>query len=53
MGKEYYMNIKLIKGLRVAEEAIEDNFNSAVETLKKYYNFDKASQKFTNVPTLY
>lgn len=37
----------------IAEEAIEDNFNSAVETLKKYYNFDKASQKFTNVPTLY
>ena len=36
----------------VAAEAYEDNWNTAIETLKKYYNFDEATQKFTNVPTL-
>ncbi|MBO5228342.1 MAG: peptide ABC transporter substrate-binding protein [Lachnospiraceae bacterium] len=36
----------------VAKDAFEANYASAVETLKKYYNFDAATQKFTNVPTL-
>ena len=36
----------------VAEEAYEANWASAIETLKKYYNFDEATQQFTNVPTL-
>lgn len=36
----------------VAVEAFEANYASAVETLKKYYTFDEASQKFTNMPTL-
>jgi ABC-type oligopeptide transport system substrate-binding subunit len=36
----------------VAEEAYEANWASAIETLKKYYNFDEATQMFTNVPTL-
>jgi len=34
----------------VAKEAFEANFNSAVETLKKYYKYEDG--KFTNVPTL-
>ena len=36
----------------VSVDAIEDNFNSCVETLKKYYTYDEASMKFTDFPTL-
>ena len=36
----------------VASEAFQDNYTTAIETLKKYYNFDEASGKFTNVPSL-
>lgn len=36
----------------VAEDSFEANFSSAVETLKKYYKFDEASQKFTDFPSL-
>ena len=36
----------------VSADAYMDNWDSALATLKKYYNFDEASQKFTNVPTL-
>ena len=32
--------------------AIEDNFNAAVEVLKKYYTYDEASKKFTNFPAI-
>ena len=32
--------------------AIEDNFNAAVETLKKYYTYDEATQKFTDFPAI-
>ena len=34
----------------VAVEAIEENFNTAVEVLKKYYTYDEATGKFTDVP---
>lgn len=36
----------------VSKEAVEGNFNKAVETLKKYYKYDEASKKFTNFPTI-
>ncbi len=36
----------------VSVEAFESNFASAVETLKKYYTFDEATQQFTDFPTL-
>ena len=36
----------------VAKEALEANFASAMATLKKYYAFDEATQKFTNFPKL-
>lgn len=36
----------------VAKEAFEANFASAVETLKKYYTYDEATKKFTDVPSL-
>ncbi len=35
----------------VAADAFNANFNTAVETLKKYYKYDESSKKFTNVPT--
>ena len=36
----------------VSADAIESNYATAVETLKKYYAFDEASQTFTDFPTL-
>lgn len=36
----------------VASEAIEDNYNAAIATLKKYYTYDEASKKFTNIPSM-
>lgn len=55
-GKEFYENAGHNDGFvgyyNVAPEALQSNFDAAVETLKKYYAYDEASQKFTNVPTL-
>ena len=36
----------------VSQEAYQDNFNTAMETLKKYYDFDESTSKFTNFPSL-
>ena len=36
----------------VSADAQESNYNSAIETLKKYYKYDEASMKFTNFPTI-
>lgn len=36
----------------VSADALESNFASAIETLKKYYTFDEATQMFTDFPTL-
>ena len=36
----------------VSEDAVEGNYNQAIETLKKYYEFDEATMQFTNFPTL-
>lgn len=35
-----------------SEEVFAENYDSAIKTLRKYYNFDEESGKFTNVPTL-
>ena len=35
-----------------SQDALQDNYNSAMETLKKYYTFDEASGKFTDFPSL-
>ncbi len=35
-----------------AEDAFKANFDSAIEVLKKYYTYDEATAKFTDVPTL-
>ena len=36
----------------VSADAFEANFASAVETLKKYYNYDEKTGMFTNFPSL-
>ena len=36
----------------VSVDSYADNYAQAVETLKKYYDFDEANGKFTNFPTL-
>lgn len=55
-GTEFYKtagNNKDFDGYyNVAEDAFEANFNSAVETLKKYYKYDEAGKKFTDFPTI-
>ncbi len=36
----------------VSADAQESNYNTAIETLKKYYKYDDATSKFTNFPTI-
>ena len=36
----------------VSKEAVETNYNQAIEVLKKYYAYDEAAGKFTNFPTM-
>lgn len=36
----------------VSPEAYESNYASAIETLKKYYDFDESTQQFTNFPAI-
>ena len=36
----------------VSKEAVESNYNQAIEVLKKYYAYDEAAGKFTNFPTM-
>ena len=36
----------------VSADAYQDNWNSAIETLKKYYTYDEASGKFTDMPSM-
>lgn len=35
-----------------SEEVMDANYSEALEILKKYYDFDDATQQFTNFPTL-
>ena len=53
-GTEFYEtaghNDEFVGYYNVSADAFADNFNSAIETLKKYYNYD--GEKFTNFPTL-
>lgn len=36
----------------VSPAAYQDNWNSAIETLKKYYTYDEGSGKFTDFPSM-
>ncbi|MBQ6540338.1 MAG: peptide ABC transporter substrate-binding protein [Oscillospiraceae bacterium] len=55
-GSQFYENTGVSTSFKgyydTSKEAVESNFNAAVETLKKYYKFDEASGKFTNFPTM-
>ena len=55
-GSEFYKNAgsseDYIGYFNTSADAFEANFASAVETLKKYYNYDEATAKFTDVPAL-
>ncbi|MCR4692112.1 MAG: peptide ABC transporter substrate-binding protein [Lachnospiraceae bacterium] len=54
-GSEFYKNAgsNSFDGyLNVSADALESNFNEAMEVLKKYYTYDEASGKFTDAPTL-
>ena len=55
-GSEFYKNTGFSADFDgyfdTSADALEANFNSAMETLKKYYDFDEASGKFTNFPTM-
>ena len=55
-GSEFYKNTGVSTEFdgyfNASKDAVEANFNSAVETLKKYYKFDEATGKFTNFPTM-
>ena len=55
-GSEFYKNAgeseDYVGYYDVSAEALEGNFNTAMEVLKKYYEFDEGSQMFTNFPTM-
>lgn len=55
-GSEFYKNCNIsddyIGYYNTAEDAFEANFNVAIETLKKYYNYDEATGKFTDFPSI-
>ncbi|MBR4728495.1 MAG: peptide ABC transporter substrate-binding protein [Clostridia bacterium] len=55
-GSEFYKNTgvsdQFIGYFDTSAEALESNFASAMETLKKYYDFDEATGKFTNFPSM-
>ena len=55
-GSEFYKNAgssdAFVGYYDVSADAYVDNWNSAIETLKKYYNYDESTGKFTNFPTL-
>lgn len=54
-GSQFYQNAggnSFTGYYDVSEAAYESNWESALETLKKYYTFDDATQQFTDFPTL-
>ena len=55
-GSEFYKNTGVSKDFdgyfNTSADALDANFASAVETLKKYYNYDESTKKFTNFPSM-
>ncbi|MBQ1502280.1 MAG: peptide ABC transporter substrate-binding protein [Firmicutes bacterium] len=55
-GSEFYKNAGDNDGFDgyydVSTEALSTNYDAAMETLKKYYDFDEATGKFTNFPPM-
>ncbi len=55
-GSEFYKNAgssdEYDGYYNVSEDAYMDNWDAAVEIMKKYYEYDEATGMFTNVPTM-
>lgn len=55
-GSQFYQNTgvsdKFDGYFDPSAEALQSNYDSAVETLKKYYKYDEASKKFTDFPSM-
>ena len=55
-GSQFYQNAGASSDYdgyyNVAEDAFEDNFTSAIETLKKYYTYDEATGMFSDFPSI-
>jgi len=55
-GSEFYKNAGDNEGFDgyydVSADALQANYDAAMETLKKYYDFDEATGKFTNFPSM-
>ena len=55
-GSEFYKNAGHSGDFdgyyNVSEDAYMDNWDAAIETLKKYYTYDESTGMFTNFPTL-
>ncbi len=55
-GSEFYKNTGVSKDydgyFNVSEDTLQSNFDSAIEVLKKYYNYDESTKQFTNFPTI-
>ena len=55
-GSQFYQNAGHSEDYdgyyNVSEDALEDNFTSAVETLKKYYAYDESTGMFTDFPSI-
>ena len=57
-GNEFYQNANKAAGnsyigyYDVSADKFDANYNEAIETLKKYYNFDDKNGVFTNIPKI-
>ena len=55
-GSEFYMNAgdseDYVGYYDVSADAYIDNWDAAIEILKKYYDYDEATYTFTNAPTM-
>ncbi|MCR4593677.1 MAG: peptide ABC transporter substrate-binding protein [Clostridiales bacterium] len=55
-GSEFYKNTGVSKDydgyFDASKDAVEANYAKAVEILKKYYNYDEATKKFTDFPAM-
>lgn len=56
-GNEFYKNANSTEDdfdgyYNVSEDAYFDNWEAAVETLKKYYEYDEETYMFTNIPSM-
>ena len=53
-GSQFYENANNGKGgyYAVDKDSLQKNFESCVEVLKKYYDYDEASGQFTNFPSM-